>query len=174
MVARLPRLAIAIALLAFANAAPVAAEQWRGKVVGIADGDTLTLLDGARRQHRIRLDGIDAPERAQPFGQRARQSLAALAHEREAVAECPKTDKYGRSVCRVFVDGVDVGLEQVRRGLAWHYVRYAHEQSPQARADYARAEELARSGRTGLWSMRDPTPPWEYRRAARPADRDPS
>jgi endonuclease YncB( thermonuclease family) len=163
---------VAIALLA----ASAQAAQWRGKVVAIADGDTLTLLDEARKQHRIRLDGIDAPERAQPFGQRARQSLAALAHGREAVADCPKTDRYGRAVCRVFVDGVDVGLEQVRRGLAWHYLKYAHEQGPQARADYARAEGQARSGRAGIWSTRDPTPPWDWRRAARSSapDRDPS
>jgi endonuclease YncB( thermonuclease family) len=171
--ASLRSFAAALALLS-ALASPCAAEQWRGKVVGVADGDTLTLLDERRQQHRIRLDGVDAPERSQPFGQRARQSLASLAHGREALAECPKTDRYGRAVCRVIVDGVDVGLEQVRRGLAWHYVRYAHEQSPQARAEYARAEQQARGERSGLWSYRDPTPPWDYRRAARTADRDPS
>jgi endonuclease YncB( thermonuclease family) len=74
----------------------------------------------------------------------------------------------------VTVDGVDVGLEQVRRGLAWHYVRYAREQSPEARVEYARAEQQARGERSGLWSYRDPMPPWDYRRAARPADRNPS
>jgi endonuclease YncB( thermonuclease family) len=167
------RFLLALAAVACLGIAPARAEQWHGRVVAIADGDTLTLLDDARRQHRIRLDGIDAPERSQPFGQRARQSLAALAHGRAAVADCPKTDRYGRAVCRVFVGGVDVGLEQVRRGLAWHYVRYAHEQAPQARADYARAEEQARGGRAGLWSTRDPTPPWDFRRAARATDRNP-
>ena len=171
--ASLRSLAAALATLA-ALASPCAAGQWRGKVVGVADGDTLTLLDEQHQQHRIRLDGIDAPERSQPFGQRARQSLASLAHGRAALAECPKTDRYGRLVCRVTVDGVDVGLEQVRRGLAWHYVRYAAEQSPQARAEYARAEQQARGERSGLWSYRDPTPPWDYRRAARTADRNPS
>lgn len=174
MVACLSRLAVIAVVLATAAVAPAYAEQWRGRVVGIADGDTLTLLDAARRQHRIRLDGIDAPERTQPFGQRARQSLAALAHGRDAVADCPKTDRYGRAVCRVTVDGTDVGLEQVRRGLAWHYVRYAPEQSPQARAEYAHAEQYARAGRAGLWSGRDPTPPWDFRRAARAPGRDPS
>lgn len=174
MVASLSRLAAIVVLLATAAVAPARAEQWHGRVVGIADGDTLTLLDPAHRQHRIRLDAIDAPERKQPFGQRARQSLAALAHGREAVADCPKTDRYGRAVCRVTVDGIDVGLEQVRRGLAWHYVRYAGEQSPQARAEYARAEQHARAGRAGLWSDRGPTPPWDFRRAARATDRNPS
>ena len=105
------------------------AVEWVGTVVGIADGDTLTLLDDGKTPHRIRLDGIDAPERTQDHGQRARQSLAGMAHGRRAVAACPKTDRYGRAVCRVTVDGVDVGLEQIRRGLAWHYVKYANEQS---------------------------------------------
>ncbi len=166
MVPNHARFLAAVALLA-ALAGPALAEQRRGKVAGIADGDTLTLLDASHRQHRIRLDAIDAPEKSQPFGQRARQSLAQLAHGREAVADCPKVDRYGREVCRVTVDGVDVGLEQVRRGLAWHYVRYAHEQSPHDRVEYAHAEEKARGERAGLWSMRDPTPPWDYRRAAR-------
>ncbi|HQR71354.1 MAG TPA: thermonuclease family protein [Burkholderiaceae bacterium] len=141
-----------------------AAAEWAGTVVGVADGDTLTLLDASRTQHRIRIDGIDAPERMQPFGQRARQSLAELAQGRSARAECPKSDRYGRAVCRVYVDGVDVGLEQVRRGLAWHYVKYAHEQPPQARIDYARAEEQARAVHAGLWTATAPTPPWDYRR----------
>ena len=169
MVLQTRRFAATLALVAAftAFAAPAQADQWRGKVVGIADGDTLTLLDANHRQHRIRLDGIDAPEKSQPFGQRSRQSLAQLAHGQEAVADCPKVDRYGRDVCRVTVNGIDVGLEQVRRGLAWHYVRYAREQSPQDRVEYAHAEEKARAERSGLWSTRDPTPPWDYRRAAR-------
>src|SRR5512138_3802607 len=105
MVLRPARFLAALALLA-ACAGPVLAEQWRGKVVGIADGDTLTLLDASHRQHRIRLDAIDAPEKSQPFGQRSRQSLAQLAHGRDAVADCPKVDRYGREVCRVTVDGI--------------------------------------------------------------------
>ena len=140
------------------------AVEWVGTIVGIADGDTLTLLDGGKATHRIRIDGIDAPERTQPYGQRARQSLADLAHGRSARAECLKSDRYGRAVCRVLVDGVDVGLEQVRRGLAWHYTKYAHEQSPQARVDYAQAEQQARAARAGLWTFTAPTPPWDYRR----------
>jgi endonuclease YncB( thermonuclease family) len=146
---------------------PVRADQRQGTVVAVADGDTLTLLDAARRQHRIRLDGIDAPERTQAYGRRARESLAALAHGRSATADCDKIDRYGRAVCRVTVDGVDVGLEQVRRGLAWHYVRYAHEQSVIARAVYARAEAQAKQERSGLWAAPDHTAPWDYRRTAR-------
>lgn len=116
------------------------AVEWVGTIVGIADGDTLTLLDGGKTTHRIHIDGIDSPERTQPYGQRPRQSLADLAHGRTARAECLKSDRYRRAVCRVLVDDVDVGLEQVRRGLAWHYANYAPEQSPRARVDYAQAE----------------------------------
>lgn len=153
---------IALCLL-YASAA--ASVEWQGTIVGIADGDTLTLLDSAHTSHRIRLDAIDAPERTQPYGQRSRQSLADLAHGRQAHADCAKSDRYGRAVCRVSVEGVDVGLEQVRRGLAWHYTKYAHEQSAQSRAEYARAEQVARAARNGLWAMPGAVPPWDYRRA---------
>lgn len=140
------------------------AVEWAGKIVGIADGDTLTLLDGSKSTHRIRLDAIDAPERTQPYGQRARQSLADLAQGRDARADCPKVDRYGRAVCRVTVDGVDIGLEQVRRGFAWHYVKYAREQPARVRIVYARAEERARAERVGLWAVAAPVAPWDYRR----------
>jgi len=157
-----------VLVLAVAAVAPTAfAAEAIGTVIGVSDGDTLTLLDENKNRHRIRLDGIDAPERSQPYGQRARQSLASLAHGRTAQAHCPKTDRYGRAVCRVTVDGVDVGLEQIRRGLAWHYVRYAQEQSVAERSAYEQAERTARSSAAGLWSFRDPTPPWDYRRAQR-------
>lgn len=157
-------IAVVVAVLALNASQPAIGAELDGTIVGVADGDTVTLLDASRTQHRIRLDGIDAPERKQPYGQRARQSLADLAHGRAARADCPKVDRYGRAVCRVIVDGVDVGLEQIRRGFAWHYVKYAHEQREADRASYARAEGQARSAHTGLWSFTDPTPPWDYRR----------
>ena len=154
-------------LMALASPLAALAAERHGTVVGISDGDTLTLLDANKTQYRIRLDGIDAPERTQPYGQRARQSLAALAHGRVASADCPKVDRYGRAVCRVIIDGVDVGLEQIRRGYAWHYVKYAHEQRAADRERYARAESDARAANIGLWSFSDPIPPWDYRRAPR-------
>ena len=149
--------------LALACADFALAAQWSGTVVNVADGDTLTLLDARNVQHRIRLDGIDAPERKQPFGQRSRQSLVDLARGRTAIADCPKTDRYGREVCRVRVDGVDIALMQLERGLAWHYLKYAHEQDPTVRRLYERAERQARDGRTGLWSQPAPTAPWDFR-----------
>jgi endonuclease YncB( thermonuclease family) len=157
---------VLVALCVLASATAGAAEL-DGTVVAISDGDTLTLLGTDKRQHRIRLDGIDAPERTQQYGQRARQSRAQLAHGRAAHVDCPKVDRYGRALCRVTVDGVDVGLEQIRRGLAWHYVRYAHEQRAIDRARYAQAESDARAKSAGLWSFDDPVAPWDYRRGAR-------
>lgn len=158
------RFPLVVLLVLLLQAPAVHAVEWVGTVVGIADGDTLTLLDDGRTSHRIRLDGIDAPERTQDHGQRARQSLAGMAHGRRAVAVCPKTDRYGRAVCRVTVDGRDVGLEQIRRGFAWHYVKYANEQSPADRERYVGAEVQARSTRVGLWSTSAAVPPWDYRR----------
>jgi endonuclease YncB( thermonuclease family) len=110
-----PRPFVAL-LMALAIAGGAHAETITGTVVSIADGDTLTLLDATRTQHKIRLAGIDAPEKAQPYGNVSRQSLGELAFQRWAVADCPKKDRYGRRVCTVTVNGQDVGLLQLRRG----------------------------------------------------------
>lgn len=158
--------ACAVLLVAACSAS---ATEVSGRVIAVADGDTLTVLDADRVPRKMRLDAIDAPERTQPYGQRARQSLADLAHGRTAQAQCPKVDRYGRAVCRVIIDGVDVGLQQIRRGLAWHYTRYAHEQPGALRTAYTNAELAARAERSGLWSGIEPTPPWDYRRAQRGA-----
>ena len=147
--------------------APLAsAETLRGRVVGIADGDTLTVLDSSNQQHRIRLYGIDAPEKKQPFGTRSKQNLAALAFAKHAVVEWTKLDRYGRIVGKVIVEGQDLGLQQIEAGLAWWYRKYSREQSPQDQATYARAEEAARTARAGLWSDSEAVPPWEYRHPA--------
>jgi endonuclease YncB( thermonuclease family) len=150
--------------MALAIAGGAHAETITGTVVSIADGDTLTLLDATRTQHKIRLAGIDAPEKAQPYGNVSRQSLGELAFQRWAVADCPKKDRYGRRVCTVTVNGQDVGLLQLRRGLAWWYRRYAHEQQPGQRAAYEAAEAGARASSEGLWQDKSPVPPWEWRR----------
>ena len=84
--------------------------------MGIADGDTLTLLDATNTQHKIRLSGIDSPEKGQPFGQVCKKSLSDLAYDRVAVVESTKLDRYGRVIGKVLVNGQDVNLEQVRRG----------------------------------------------------------
>jgi len=89
-----------------------------GLVVGIADGDTVTILDADHRQHKIRLAGIDAPEKRQDFGNRSKQSLSGMAYMQQVTVETGKTDRYGRLVGKVVVNGQDVNLEQVHRGVA--------------------------------------------------------
>ena len=162
------RLLIVALTVCFAASTVAAAEPVVvGKIVAIADGDTLTLLDTSKVQHRIRLDGIDAPESKQAFGNRSRQSLAELTHQQEAVADCRKVDKYQRQVCVVRVNGLDVGLEQIKRGLAWHFKRYQTEQTPENRTSYGAAEREAKVERRGLWREANPQPPWEFRSAKR-------
>ena len=141
----------------------VSAETLYGRVVGVADGDTLTLLDRDNRQHKIRISGIDAPEKGQPFGEVSRQNLARLVFDRNVRAECYKEDRYRRQVCRLFDGSRDVALAQLDAGLAWWFRRYAAEQPPQERAEYASAEDRARADAVGLWRDRDPVPPWEWR-----------
>jgi len=150
-----------------ATAAPRAPVSLSGRIVAVADGDTLTLLDDSFEQHRIRLGAVDTPERAQPFGNVAKSSLSGLAFGRTAQALCAKTDRYHRLVCTVRVDGRDVGLVQIERGLGWHYKRYEKEQSPDDRLAYAAAEREARAAHRGLWVDRDPVPPWDWRHAKR-------
>ncbi len=135
----------------------------QGKVVAIADGDTITVLDGQRQQHKIRLAGIDAPEKKQPFGQASKKYLSDLVFDRDVTLDCGKTDKYGREICIVMVDGQDANLAQVVAGMAWWYRQYAKEQSAAQRASYEAAEATAKAGKFGLWSEADPVPPWEWR-----------
>jgi endonuclease YncB( thermonuclease family) len=134
-----------------------------GHVVGVADGDTITLLDAAKQQHKIRLSGIDAPESHQAFGQKSKANLSALVFNRLVVAQCTKTDKYRREICKVLVGGVDINLEQVKAGMAWWYRHYANEQSRQDQETYEAAEFNAKIRRLGLWADKNPTPPWEWR-----------
>ena len=143
--------------------APACAEIITGRVVGVTDGDTLTLLGAANQTHKIRLAGIDAPEKKQDFGQEAKASLSELAYGRAGTASCQKKDRYRRDVCVVKVNGKDVGLEQIRTGLAWWYRQYAREQMRQERDDYEKAEHDAKIRRLGLWSGSNALPPWEWR-----------
>jgi len=135
-----------------------------GKVVAVADGDTITVLDGQQAQHKIRLMGIDCPEKAQPFGQVAKKSLSDQVFDRFVSVEWQKLDRYGRIVGKVLVSGQDANLEQVRRGLAWHFKKYDREQEPLDRATYSQAEIEARMNNRGLWSDPEPIPPWDWRK----------
>lgn len=150
-------------LLAFSTRA----ETISGRVIGISDGDTITVLDSKNQPYKIRLAGIDAPEKRQAFGNVSRQHMAELAFGKEAVADCHKTDRNKRLVCTVYVDGKDVGLAQLDAGLAWWSRKYANEQPPQERLTYDMAETRAYVDRIGLWIDPNPIPPWEWRKAER-------
>ena len=135
--------------------------------MGVADGDTITVLDDTLKQHKIRLAGIDAPEKKQPFGQRSKESLSELMFAKTVTVEADKTDRYGREVGKVLVDGIDANLVQVQRGFAWHYKAYEREQSAIDRKAYSDAEDEAKAALRGLWKDTAPVPPWDYRKAQR-------
>ena len=136
----------------------------RGQVVGVSDGDTITVLDETKQRQVIRLMGIDAPEKAQAFGQKAKESLADLVFNKDVSVTWFKRDRFGRTVGQVYVDGVDVCLELIKRGLAWHYKQFEREQSVEDRSLYSIAEEQARIARMGVWSQELPIEPSIYRR----------
>ena len=133
-----------------------AAHAFAGKVIGVSDGDTLTVLD-RQQPVRVRLAGIDAPEIGQPFARRAKSSLSELAYGKVALVDAHERDVYGRVLGRVRVGGVDLNAEQVRRGYAWVFRRFTHD--PKLIA----LEDDARAARRGLWAGGAPIPPWTWR-----------
>jgi endonuclease YncB( thermonuclease family) len=137
--------------------------QLAGMIVGVADGDTVTLLDANHTSFKVRLQGIDAPEKRQAFGEVSRVHLVRLISGKSVTVQWRKRDQYGRIVGKILLDGRDVCLEQIKAGLAWHYKEFEREQSEADRSLYAEAERDARSQKVGLW--RDPaqTPPWDFR-----------
>lgn len=161
---------------------PAFADTLEGKVVGVADGDTVTVLDSRNRAERIRLLGIDAPEKNQVFGTRAKQRLSDLVFHKHVTVYWSKRDRYGRVVGKVVVPNpacpgdrpstnchseLDAGFEQVRSGLAWHYKQFQREQLPVDRQLYARAEDGARHVGLGVWSDPRAVAPNEFRRLQR-------
>lgn len=151
----------------FAIASTTSAASYDGVVVSISDGDTLTVLDSTNQQHKIRLAGIDAPEKSQAFGNVSRQNLAQLVFQKTVTIEFQKLDRYKREIGKVLVTGNDANLEQIKAGLAWHYKQYEREQSLTDRQSYSEAEAEAARTRRGLWSASNAVPPWEYRKAKR-------
>lgn len=143
------------------------AQTLTGRVVRIADGDTITVLDSSNTQHRIRLEGIDAPESHQAFGSQSKKNLSDMVFDQDVSIVYQKTDQYGRLVGKITLGGRDINLEQVRAGMAWHYKEYQREQSPEDRELYARAEDDARAARRGLWQDADPIEPSAFRKRER-------
>jgi endonuclease YncB( thermonuclease family) len=139
-----------------------------GRVVKVADGDTLTLLDTNQKQHEIRLHGIDTPEYKQPYGRAATKALADLVAGEGVGVDVKDTDREGRTVGVVFKANVNVNLQMVRSGFAWWYKKYAPFDD-----DLRLAEQYARADKLGLWTDPNPVPPWEWRQANRVPGRDP-
>ena len=143
------------------------ADTLHGRVVSIADGDTVTVLDASNTQWKIRLMGIDAPEKKQPFGNKSKQQLSDLVFNKQVTIEYHKKDRYGRTIGKIVVDGIDANLEQVKAGLAWHYKKYQNEQLPEDRILYSNAEYQARGDKRGLWVDQNAIPPWDFRKNAK-------
>ena len=132
------------------------------KVVGIIDGDTIDVIDGERRQNRVRLSQIDAPESSQDFGKRSRQALSAICFGKHArLIQEGEDRRYRRLVARVYCDGVDAQSHMVSVGMAWVYDRYVTDKSLYA------IQEQAKAAKRGLWSDARAVPPWTYRRQSK-------
>jgi micrococcal nuclease len=133
-----------------------------GRVVGISDGDTLTVLNESKKQYIIRLAAIDAPEKNQAFGQFSKQNLSDLCFGKQAEVEVVDMDRYGRSVGVVTCDGVKANESMLQKGAAWVYVKYAKDFS-----HYFELESNAKERKLGLWSDPKAIPPWEWRKMNR-------
>ena len=154
MTKTLQALLIALMAVGTANA------DFTGEVVGVTDGDTVTVLRD-REPVKVRLTEIDAPERKQPFGQRSRQHLADLVFRKDVLVVERGKDRYGRTLGRLKLGAVDANEEQIRSGMAWVYDKYVVDRSL-----YGLQDEAKRA-RRGLWADPEPVPPWEWRRSRR-------
>ena len=140
------------------------AEVLNGTVVGISDGDTITVLDNSSKEHKVRLMAIDAPEKSQAFGNEAKKTLSNYIYKKEVSVEYKKYDKYKRIVGKVTLDGQDICLKMIVDGMAWHYTEYEKEQTKTDRDLYREAEAFARKMKIGLWIDAQPIEPSKFRK----------
>ena len=150
-------------------------KELKGKVVSIADGDTVTIVvadnsanskflqppssqPSSKKQYRIRLNDIDAPESKQAFGNKSKENLKNYIYQKDVVVKYESTDKYGRTLGTIYYQGKDINLQQVKDGYAWAYRHYSKKQ------DYIKEEEKARQERKGLWADKNPINPYDFRR----------
>lgn len=142
---------IIIALILAVACCTSFADQLVGKVVKVTDGDTVNILTSDNETHKIRLSGIDAPEKKQAFGNRSKQGLAELIDGKIVNVEYNKLDRYQRVIGKIIFNGQDVNLRQIKLGLAWHYKKYEKEQDVEDRSIYANVEYHAQRDKSGLW-----------------------
>ncbi len=161
-------------VLAAALSASACAQTLTGRIIHVSDGDTVTLLTKDNASLRIRVSGIDAPEKKQAWGARSRQAMMRCAYGKTAKVETNKKDRYGRLVGVVTVAGTDCGLSLLKSGLAWFYAAYERELPAAKRSVYRAAEQDARKKKRGLWQDNAPQAPWEWRKAQKTKTSAPS
>ena len=159
---------ITVILISLLACSSVHAGVIAGILVRIADGDTVVVLDANKVQYKIRLVGIDAPEKKQAYGQKSKENLSDLVAGKYVVVEYDKLDRYKRVLGKILLSGKDINLEQVSAGLAWHYKKYQSNQTKADRLSYSDAEVNARSNKRGLWNDPNPIAPWEFRKLKKP------
>lgn len=144
--------------LAFSSLAdePKVIEEFAGKVIGVTDGDTIKVLVD-KMPKTVRLEGIDAPEAKQSFGNKSKQALSKLVAGKTVRILVTGTDKYKRTLGKVEIEGVDVNAQMIEDGWAWHYKKYNSEMR------LSKLEEQAKTAKKGLWAEENPLPPWEFR-----------
>jgi len=159
-VTRFGRVALLLCTLSLFPTALVAQEKTSTlKVVGVHDGDSITCLTDDKRQLKVRLDAIDAPELGQPFGQASKKALSDMVFGKTVTVIEKKKDRWGRTVAHVLVEGRDTNLMMLEQGMAWHYTEYS---SNKRLRD---AEASARSSKKGLWRDANPMAPWDWRKS---------
>lgn len=132
-----------------------------GRVVSIADGDTITILAAGNIQTKIRLYGIDCPEKTQAFGDKAKKFTSSLVGGKNVAITAYDIDKYGRTVGIVYAEEINVNEQIIKAGLAWQYRKYCKEQFCE---DWILLETEARNSGIGLWQESSPIPPWDWRK----------
>ena len=140
-----------------------------GKVIRITDGDTVHVLEESKRRHKIRLAGIDAPEKGQPYNKAATKYLKSMVAGKNVCVDWHKKDRYQRLVGVLNYKGQDINYQMVAKGYAWHFKKYQREQKPEDRILYAAAQKNSRLGVIGLWQEPNPISPDEWRAGKRPA-----
>lgn len=159
-------IALMFAGLTFASP-PQVLEELTGKVIGVTDGDTITVLVN-KESIKVRLEGIDAPEAKQSFGNKSKQALSEIVFGKNVIVKKTGEDRYGRTLGVIMVSNVDANAKMIEDGWAWHYKNYNDEER------LAKLEEKARAAKRGLWADPNPLAPWEYRTRQRTSNDPPA
>ncbi|MDP3087504.1 MAG: thermonuclease family protein [Methylotenera sp.] len=142
----------------------IEAESIVGQVVGVSDGDTITLLDKNNSQYKVRLAGIDAPEKKQAFGNASKKFLSNLIFSKQVIADWSKRDRYGRLVAKITLNDKDINLLQIEQGMAWFYFKYQNELNQEDRIKYVQAHQNSENNKIGLWADSLAEAPWDFRK----------